>query len=407
MSKLLSAANNRHSQDSADFGDVKPSLAIARSLAVSAARDEKPHARLSNSLLHRLRRVVRLPFLNYDRTGSLCGRLARNSQHFSQARIGAAFRRCDAGRIAAAFRDAAAWRLIRRAHCARPAPGLKSHDFPLLDRHWRGCSLVFCLSRRTRGSRGRRDAICGYASHALAVVPAQMVDIGLQSQLVVVITGGFTGAVFAAQTYFQFNKLGVASGVGAVVSAALFRELGPVLTGLMVTGRVGAAMSAEIGTMKVTEQIDALRALAVHPVDYLVVPRMLAMMISMPLLVAECIGFGLVAVLFCLGPFAWNQRDRITWRTWSDGHDRAILIMGVTKGFCFAILIVFISCHKGLTAARARLGWAGRRPKRSLIRRSHFDFEFFPNDDVKHHFSGRLVVRGKLRVNESKVKRRK
>jgi phospholipid/cholesterol/gamma-HCH transport system permease protein len=65
----------------------------------------------------------------------------------------------------------------------------------------------------------------------------QMVDIGLLSQLVVVITGGFTGAVFAAQTYFQFNKLGVASGVGAVVSAALFRELGPVLTGLMVTGR--------------------------------------------------------------------------------------------------------------------------------------------------------------------------
>src|SRR5207244_5403350 len=86
----------------------------------------------------------------------------------------------------------------------------------------------------------------------------QIVDIGLLSQLVVVITGGFTGAVFAAQTYFQFNKLGVASGVGAVVSAALFRELGPVLTGLMVTGRVGAAMSAEIGTMKVTEQIDAL-----------------------------------------------------------------------------------------------------------------------------------------------------
>jgi phospholipid/cholesterol/gamma-HCH transport system permease protein len=73
----------------------------------------------------------------------------------------------------------------------------------------------------------------------------QMVDIGLLSQLVVVITGGFTGAVFAAQTYFQFNKLGVASGVGAVVSAALFRELGPVLTGLMVTGRVGAAIRAQ------------------------------------------------------------------------------------------------------------------------------------------------------------------
>jgi len=89
----------------------------------------------------------------------------------------------------------------------------------------------------------------------------QIVEIGLLSQLVVVITGAFTGAVFSAQTFFQFNKLGMGSAVGAVVSVAICRELGPVLTALMVTGRVGAAMSAEIGTMKVTEQIDALRAL--------------------------------------------------------------------------------------------------------------------------------------------------
>src|SRR3954467_8540371 len=109
----------------------------------------------------------------------------------------------------------------------------------------------------------------------------QIVEIGLHSQIVVVITGAFTGAVFAAQTFFQFNKLGMGSAVGAVVSVSICRELGPVLTALMVTGRVGASMSAEIGTMKVTEQIDALRALAVHPIDYLVVPRALAMMISM------------------------------------------------------------------------------------------------------------------------------
>src|ERR671927_1958214 len=121
----------------------------------------------------------------------------------------------------------------------------------------------------------------------------QIVEVGLLSQLVVIITGAFTGAVFAAQTFFQFNKLGMGSATGAVVSVAILRELGPVLTALMVTGRVGAAMSAEIGTMKVTEQIDALRALAVHPIDYLVVPRTLAMMVSMPLLVAEAIAFGI------------------------------------------------------------------------------------------------------------------
>src|ERR671934_2285381 len=121
----------------------------------------------------------------------------------------------------------------------------------------------------------------------------QIVEIGLLSQLVVIVTGGFTGAVFSAQTYFQFNKIGMGSAVGAVVSVAICRELGPVLTALMVTGRVGASMSAEIGTMKVTEQIDALRALAIYPIDYLVVPRTLAMMVSMPLLTAECIAVGI------------------------------------------------------------------------------------------------------------------
>src|SRR5256886_17019510 len=109
----------------------------------------------------------------------------------------------------------------------------------------------------------------------------QIVAVGLLSQLVVVITGGFTGAVFSAQTFFQFTKLGMGSAVGAVVSVALCRELAPVLTALMVAGRVGAAMSAEIGTMKVTEQIDALRALAAYQDDYLVVQRTPAMIVMM------------------------------------------------------------------------------------------------------------------------------
>lgn len=183
----------------------------------------------------------------------------------------------------------------------------------------------------------------------------QIVEIGLRSQLVVVITGGFTGAVFAAQTYFQFNKLGMGSAVGAVVSVSICRELGPVLTALMVTGRVGAAMSAEIGTMKVTEQIDALRALAVHPIDYLVVPRAVAMMISMPLLVAECIGFGIAAgyfvAIFLLDVNGtYYMANMVRWTLMRD------IIMGLTKAFCFALLIVFISCHKGLTSGEGAVG---------------------------------------------------
>ena len=197
---------------------------------------------------------------------------------------------------------------------------------------------------------------------------SQIVEIGLRSQSVVVITGAFTGAVFAAQTYFQFNKLGMGSAVGAVVSVAIMRELGPVLTALMVTGRVGASMSAEIGTMKVTEQIDALRALAVHPVDYLVVPRALAMMISMPLLVAECVGIGILAgylvaigLLEVNGPYYMANMVR-----WTQMRD---IVMSLTKAFSFAILIVFISCHKGLTSREGAVG-VGRATTEAVVNAS-------------------------------------
>ncbi len=196
----------------------------------------------------------------------------------------------------------------------------------------------------------------------------QIVEIGWRSQSVVVITGAFTGAVFAAQTFFQFNKLGMGSAVGAVVSVAICRELGPVLTALMVTGRVGASMSAEIGTMKVTEQIDALRALAVHPIDYLVVPRALAMMVSMPLLVAECIGIGIAAgYLVAIGLLEVNgtyyMANMIRWTQMRD------IIMGLTKAFCFALLIVFISCHKGLTTREGAVG-VGRATTEAVVNAS-------------------------------------
>jgi phospholipid/cholesterol/gamma-HCH transport system permease protein len=196
----------------------------------------------------------------------------------------------------------------------------------------------------------------------------QVVEVGLLSQVVVVITGGFTGAVLAAQAFFQFNKIGMQSAVGALVSVSLCRELAPVLTALMVSGRVGAAMSAEIGTMKVTEQIDALRALAVHPIDYLVVPRSLAMMISMPLLTAECIAFGIgagyLASVHLLGiNGTYYMANMVRWT-----HSRDIT-MGLTKAFCFGLLIVFISCHKGLTAREGAVG-VGRATTEAVVNAS-------------------------------------
>ena len=104
----------------------------------------------------------------------------------------------------------------------------------------------------------------------------QVYFVGVKSQSVVLVTGAFTGMVLCAQTYFQFHKVKMDTATLAVVSVSMCGELGPVLTALMVAGRVGAAIAAELGTMRVTEQIDALRTLATHPVDYLVVPRLLA-----------------------------------------------------------------------------------------------------------------------------------
>ena len=183
----------------------------------------------------------------------------------------------------------------------------------------------------------------------------QILEVGVFSQLVVVVTGAFTGAVFAAQTYFQFQKFSMGTAVGPVVAVSMFRELGPVLTGLMVAGRVGAAMSAEIGTMKVTEQLDALRSLGVHPVDYLVAPRMIAMMISMPMLVAECVGIGIAAGQFvAVKMMGVAEVYYVTYmQKFTALRD---LEMALTKGFVFGILIVFVACNEGLKSKEGAVG---------------------------------------------------
>lgn len=200
------------------------------------------------------------------------------------------------------------------------------------------------------------------------LVMRQMYEIGFGSQLVVIVTGAFTGAVFTAQTYFQFHALGMDSAVGSVVAVSMCRELGPVLSGLMVAGRAGAAMSAEIGTMKVTEQVDALRALAVYPVDYLVTPRMLAMAVSMPLLVAESIAFGIglsyyvgVHLLEIPGSYYWNNMMKFT--------ELEDVNMGLIKAFMFGLIIVFVSCYEGLNTREGAVG-VGRATTQAVVNSS-------------------------------------
>ena len=197
------------------------------------------------------------------------------------------------------------------------------------------------------------------------LVLQQLYEIGTRSQLVVAVTGAFTGAVFAAQLYFQLKRFGMETTVGSVTAVAIFRELGPALSGLMVAGRVGAAIAAEIGTMKVTEQVDALRALGVHPVDYLVVPRAIAMVISMPLLVLEACALALVACYYVsvnmLGvPEASFMRNLEYWVVLED------IYKAVIKGFAFGVLIVFVACHQGLKTSNGAAG-VGRAPTEAVV----------------------------------------
>jgi phospholipid/cholesterol/gamma-HCH transport system permease protein len=204
---------------------------------------------------------------------------------------------------------------------------------------------------------------CGRIRPKLVI--QQIAEIGFRSQLVVIVTGAFTGAVFTAQAYFQFASLNMETAVGPVVAVSMFRELGPVLAGLMVAGRVGAAMSAEIGTMRVTQQIDALRALAVNPVDYLVVPRALAMFVSMPFLVVECVSCGILASYY-VGVNVLNISGVYFLANTQKFADSSDIVMALVKGFFFAGVIVFISCREGLNAKDGAVG-VGRATTSTVV----------------------------------------
>jgi phospholipid/cholesterol/gamma-HCH transport system permease protein len=193
----------------------------------------------------------------------------------------------------------------------------------------------------------------------------QIYFIGVKSQAVVLVTGAFTGMVLGAQTYFQFHKVKMDTASLAVVGVSMCSELGPVLTALMVAGRVGASMAAEIGTMRVTEQIDALRTLATHPVDYLVVPRLVAAHIALPLLTIESIvmgiGAGYLVGVYLLGidpTYLWYNMLRYT-------HD-VDLTIGLIKAFIFGGIISLVGCYKGMTCGLGAQG-VGRATTEAVV----------------------------------------
>jgi len=181
----------------------------------------------------------------------------------------------------------------------------------------------------------------------------QIYFIGVKSQLVVLVTGAFTGMVLGAQTYFQFHKVKMDTASLAVVSVSLCDELGPVLTALMVAGRVGAAIAAEIGTMRVTEQIDALRTLATHPVDYLVVPRIVAGHIALPILTLESISLG-IASSYLVGVYLLGIDPVYSWYNMLHFTHDVDVVIALVKSFIYGTVAIFHFLrhgHAGVLAA--------------------------------------------------------
>lgn len=194
---------------------------------------------------------------------------------------------------------------------------------------------------------------------------AQMEQIGVRSLGVAVVTTVFTGMVLALQTAYSLPSLGVKYYIGTVVSKSLVRELGPVLTALIVGGRIGAGMTAEIGTMKVTEQIDALRSMGADPVKKLVVPRLVATLVMLPALTAIGNFLGVLGGMFISVyqlnlPAGFYINDVLGSLTLQD------LASGLGKSFFFAYFIAIIGCYNGLTT-RGGADGVGRATTNTVV----------------------------------------
>ena len=194
---------------------------------------------------------------------------------------------------------------------------------------------------------------------------AQMDAIGVGSLTIIILTGFFTGGVLTVQTFPTLKSYGAQSQTGYLVAVSLVRELGPVLCALMVTGRVGSAISAELGSMVVSQQIDAMRALGTDPIRKLVAPRLFALLVSLPLLtvLADVLGiFGgwvTAVALYSVSSsvFMSSVREAIT----TDD-----LIGGIVKPIVFSLIIGTIACRQGLSTEGGTVG-VGRSTTRAVV----------------------------------------
>lgn len=193
----------------------------------------------------------------------------------------------------------------------------------------------------------------------------QMEFIGVRSLFVIVLTGTFTGMVLALQSFHAFSKFNAESLVGATVALSLTRELGPVLTAILITARAGSAMAAELGTMRVTEQIDAMTTMAVDPVDYLIVPRILASLVMVPLLTVIFNFAGIIGG-YGVGVVNLHISSGALINKMIDMTDLQDLTHGLYKSIVFGLLLSLIGCYKGYYTTRGAEG-VGQATTESVV----------------------------------------
>lgn len=202
---------------------------------------------------------------------------------------------------------------------------------------------------------GRSMGHCFLPPFYPRLILRQFIDIGYYSLPVVGMTALFTGMVLALQSYTGFTRFNAESAIAGVVVLSITRELAPVLAGLMVAGRVGAAIAAEIGTMRVTEQIDALTTLSVHPFKYLIAPRIIAGTLMLPLLVmiGDIIGVfgGYVVSIYQLG----FSPGRYLTQTW-DILEAIDVMSGLWKAAAFGLIVTLMGCYHGFNSGRGAQG---------------------------------------------------
>lgn len=175
------------------------------------------------------------------------------------------------------------------------------------------------------------------------------VEVGANSVGVVAITGMFIGMVLAVQAYSQFHTIGLETSLGAVIHISVVRELGPVLAAVMLAGRIGSAMAAEMATMRVTEQMDALACLGVDPIKYLAAPRVLACITLLPLLTVLADAMGLFgSTLICLK--VYNIDSHHYWRHTREFVKVWDVMVGLSKGLAFGAVLSLIACHRGFNS---------------------------------------------------------